>query len=45
MAIANADGDVGQFYPVVKIPASIVIERLEDNSKIDVKVEIAEEQP
>ncbi len=43
MAIANTDGDVAQFYPAVKVPASIVIERLEDNSKVD--VEIPEEQP
>jgi hypothetical protein len=40
MAIANADGDVSRFYPSVKIPASIVIERLEENSKVDVQVEI-----
>jgi hypothetical protein len=40
MAIANADGNLSQFYPSVKIPASIVIERLEENSKVDVQVEI-----
>ena len=40
MAIANADGDVSQFYPAVKILASIVIERLEDSSMLDVQVQI-----
>jgi hypothetical protein len=43
MAIANADGDVSQFYPAVKVPTSIVIERLEDSSKVDVQVEIPSE--
>jgi hypothetical protein len=35
MAIANADGDVSQFYPAVKVPASIVIDRLEDSTEVD----------
>jgi hypothetical protein len=39
MAIANANGDVSQCYPAVKVPASIVIERLEDNSKVDAPAE------
>jgi hypothetical protein len=39
MAIANADGDVSQLYPTVKVPASIVVKRLEDNSKVDAPVE------
>jgi hypothetical protein len=45
MAITNADGDVSRFYRIVKVPTSIVIERLEDNSKVDVEVEIPKEQP
>jgi hypothetical protein len=44
MATANADGDTGRFYPKVKVPASNVIERLEDRSKVDVEVNIPEEQ-
>ena len=40
MAIANADGDVSRFYTSVKVPASIVIDRLEDSSKVDVPIEI-----
>jgi hypothetical protein len=44
MAIANADGDIGHFYPEVKVPASIAIERLEDSSKVDDEVKIPEEQ-
>lgn len=40
MEIANADGDVSRFYPAVKVPASIIIERLEDSSKVDVPAEI-----
>jgi hypothetical protein len=39
MAIANADGDVNRLYPAVKVPASIVIERLENSSKVDAPVE------
>jgi hypothetical protein len=39
IAIASADGDVSWFYPAVKVPALIVIERLEDSSKVDVQVE------
>jgi hypothetical protein len=35
MAIANADSHVSKFYPAVKFPASIVINRLEDSTKID----------
>jgi hypothetical protein len=44
MEIAITDGDIRRFYHVVKVHASIVIERLEDNSKVDVKVEIPKEQ-
>jgi hypothetical protein len=40
MAIANADGDVSRFYAAMKVPAFIVIDRLEDSSKIDVPAEI-----
>jgi hypothetical protein len=40
MAIANADRDVSRIYPAVKVPAFIVIDRLEDSSKVDVPVEI-----
>jgi hypothetical protein len=40
MAIANVDGDVSRFYPAVKVPAFIVIDRMEDSSKVDVPVEI-----
>lgn len=43
MAIANADGDVSQFYPAVKIPASIVIDRLEDSTEVDDPVGIPQE--
>jgi hypothetical protein len=44
MVIANADGKVGRFYPIVKVPTSIAIERLEDSSKVDDEVKIPEEQ-
>jgi hypothetical protein len=32
MTIANADGELGPLYPKVEVPATIVIERLEDSS-------------
>jgi hypothetical protein len=41
MAIANADGDVRKIYPVVKVPASIVIDRLEENTEVDNPVGIS----
>jgi hypothetical protein len=43
MAIANADGDISQFYPAVKITTSIVIDWLEDNTEVDDPVGIPQE--
>jgi hypothetical protein len=34
-AIAHADGDVGQYFPAVKTPASIVFDRLINTTEVD----------
>ena len=44
MAIANADGNIGHLFAKAKIPAAIVIERLEDSSKADEEARIPEEK-
>jgi hypothetical protein len=43
MAIANTDGDVGHLLPEAEIPATIVIERLEDSSNAVEEAEVLEE--
>jgi hypothetical protein len=43
MEIANTDGDVGPLFPKTEIPATIVIERLEDSSKAVEEAEAPEE--
>jgi hypothetical protein len=34
MAIANADGDVGHLFAKAHIPSTIVVDRMEQNSKV-----------
>jgi hypothetical protein len=43
IAIAQADGNLSQFFPVVKTPASIVVDRLENSTKVDDTVGISHE--
>jgi hypothetical protein len=43
MTIANADGELGLLYPKVEVPATIVIERLEDSSIVAEEVEAPQE--
>ncbi|KAK1683864.1 hypothetical protein QYE76_044712 [Lolium multiflorum] len=44
MAIANADDDVGHLFAKAHIPATIVIERLEDSTKAVEEAKIPEEE-
>jgi hypothetical protein len=43
IAIAQADGNISQFFPAVKIPASIVVDRLENSTEVDDTVGIPHE--
>jgi hypothetical protein len=43
IAIANVDGNIRQFYPAVKISASIVIDRMENNTEVNDIVGIPQE--
>jgi hypothetical protein len=44
MAIANADGNVGNLFSKTKVPAAIAIERLEDSSKVNEEARIPEKK-
>ena len=44
MAIANSDGNVGHIFAKTQIPATIVIDRLEDSSKVIEEARILEEE-
>jgi hypothetical protein len=42
-AIAKAKGDVSQYFPTVRNPASIIVARLEVSSEVDYAVEAPHE--
>jgi hypothetical protein len=44
MAIANADGNIGHLFSKTQIPAAIIIDRLEDSSRVIKEARILEEE-